>query len=300
MDRFKCLEAFIKIVETGSISHAARALDLSKSTISERLAQLERMVGEPLIARSTRKVSSTAAGRRVYSEFRKTAAHLRTLEGAVGSDRPASEPLRIASTLDVGAIEVAQALAEYCVQNEGADLSLSIGNDLVDPLDRGFDMAIHFRRIVHAKLKVEEVAVVECGLYASPAYLQKRGRPRSPVELRDHSCLGYMFQPSVHDWIPSRWDFSGAGGPQTVDVRLKARFNSGIAMRHFAVAGLGLAILPKARVRSEIARGALERVLPEQSPPSLTLFAIYPRAYVSNRQIQHLVRFLRTQLAETM
>jgi DNA-binding transcriptional LysR family regulator len=300
MDRFKCLEAFIKIVETGSISHAARALDLSKSTVSERLAQLEHLVGEPLIARSTRKVSSTAAGRRIYSEFRKTAAHMRTLEKAIGADTPVAEPLRIASTTDVGAVEVAQVLAEYCRENNGADISLSVGNDLVDPLDRGFDMAIHFRRIVHSKLKVEEIAVVECGLYAAPEYLKRAGHPTCPADLRAHACLGYMFQPSVHDWIPSKWEFTHSEKKETVDVALRARFNSGIAMRHFAVAGRGLAILPRVRVRSEIADGRLEHVLPNHAPPSLTLLAVYPRTYLGNPQIQKVLRFLRNRIRHSL
>jgi len=300
MDRFKCLEAFIKIIETGSVSQAARALDLSKSTVSERLAQLERLVGEPLIARSTRKVSATAAGRRIYSEFRRTAAHLRKLEKAVDADRLAIEPLRIASTTDMGAIEVAQVLADYCAENVGADLSLSVGNDLVDPLDRGFDMTIHFRRIVHAKLKVEEIAFIECGLYASPSYLSQAGRPTCPSDLRDHTCLGYMFQPSVHDWIPNRWEFTQDGQTETVHVQLRARFNSGIAMRRFAVAGLGLAILPEIRVRDEVAKGQLERVLPYHAPPLLRLFAIYPRIYIGNQQIQNVVRYLRKRLGELL
>jgi DNA-binding transcriptional LysR family regulator len=300
MDRFKCLEAFIKIVETGSVSHAARALDLSKSTVSERLAQLERLVGEPLIARSSRKVSATAAGRRIYSEFRKTAAHLRTLEKAIVADTPVAEPLRIASTTDIGAVEVAQVLAEYCRENDGTDISLSVGNDLVDPLDRGFDIAIHFRRIVHAKLKVEEIAVVECGLYAAPSYLERAGHPTCPADLRTHECLGYMFQPSVHDWIPSKWEFTHEDRKETIDVALRARFNSGIAMRHFAVAGCGLAILPKARVRSEISEGRIEQVLPDYAPPSLTLLAVYPRMYLGNPQIQKVLRFLRDRMRRAL
>lgn len=296
MDRFKCLEAFIRIVETGSLSHAARSLNLSKSTISERLAQLERLVGEPLLMRSTRKVSATAAGRRVYNEFRATAAHLGTLERATGSETHPIQPLRIASSTDVGAMEVAKALASYCRQNPQADISLSIGNDLVDPLDRGFDVAIHFRRIVHAKLKVEEIAVVDCGLYGAPEYLQRMGSPKTPGDLTQHDCLGYMFQPSVHDWVPTNWEFTHGEQKKVADVELRARFNSGIAMRHFAVAGLGLAVLPKTRVKDEIATGALQLVMPDYQPPSIKLVAVYPRTYIGNPRITNLLRFLRSEL----
>lgn len=300
MDRFKCLEAFVRIVETGSLSHAARSLDLSKSTISERLAQLERLVGEPLLIRSTRKASPSVAGRRIYSEFRAATAHLATLDKAAEGKASFTQPLRIASSVDVGAVEVAATLSRYCAMKPDTELSLSIGNDLVDPLERGFDVAIHFRKIVHAKLKTEEIASVECGLYGSPQYLDRAGYPKRPEDLRHHQCLGYMFQPSVHDWIPTRWDFVGEDQKYSVNVQLRARFNSGIAMRHFVLAGLGLAVLPKARVKKEVASGHLLRVLPDFNPPSITLVAVYPRAYLSNSHIADLVRFLRTELSREL
>ncbi|MEE4201586.1 LysR family transcriptional regulator [Erythrobacter sp.] len=300
MDRFKCLEAFVRIVETGSLSHAARSLNISKSTVSERLAQLERLVGEPLLIRSTRKVSATSAGRRIYGEFRATTAHLATLEKATDQQASAIQPLRIASSTDVGATEVARALSAYCKANPNADISLSIGNDLVDPLERGFDIAIHFRRIIHAKLKVEEIAVVECGLYGSPEYLHRAGRPERPEDLRHHKCLGYMFQPSVHDWVPTKWEFQWGETKLTTDVELSARFNSGTAMRQFVVAGLGLAVLPKVRVANELATGALELVMADHRPPSITLVAVYPRAYLGNPRISDLLRFLRSELREML
>ena len=296
MDRFKCLQAFVRIVETGSLSHAARSLNISKSTVSERLAQLERLVGEPLLIRSTRKVSATSAGRRIYGEFRATTAHLATLEEANHRQASAIQPLRIASSTDVGATEVAKALSAYCKLNPNANVSLSIGNDLVDPLERGFDIAIHFRRIIHAKLKVEEIAVVECGLYGSPDYLDRAGRPRCAEDLRHHKCLGYMFQPSVHDWVPTKWEFQCGEAKQITDVELSARFNSGTAMRQFVVAGLGLAVLPKVRVANELATGALELVMADHRPPSITLVAVYPRAYLGNPRISDLLRFLRSEL----
>jgi DNA-binding transcriptional LysR family regulator len=222
------------------------------------------------------------------------------LQEAAGPTASHVNPLRIASSIDVGAMEVSNTLARFCERNPDAEISLSIGNDLVDPLDRGFDIAIHFRRIVNANLKVEEIAVVECGLYGAPAYLEKAGHPTSPTELQNHQCLGYMFQPSVNDWIPTRWDFVRGSERLSVNVHLRARFNSGIGMRHFAIAGLGLAVLPKVRVREEVASGRLIPVMRDYLPPSITLVAVYPRAYMRNARIVSLVRFLRNELRHEM
>ena len=288
----------MQIVETGSISHAARSLGVAKSTISERLAQLEHLVGEPLISRSTRQLSVNEAGRRVYADFLGPTAHLRSLDSALQLQDGAGDSLRIASTTDIGAVEIAAVLAEYCDRHPQLGMSLSVSNELVDPLKRGFDLALHFRRIRHAKLRVESIVHVPCGLYASPHYLKRSGVPTRPEELRAHACLGYMYQPSVHDWIPNRWDFEADDGTlQTVEVELKARFNSGIAMRQFALAGQGLAILPKVRVAEYIARGELTAVLCEHTVPSLELFAVYPRAYISSARLQDLLRFLREALS---
>lgn len=174
----------------------------------------------------------------------------------------------------MGAIELAQVLASYCEANGKANLNLSIGDDLVDPLNLRFYIALHFRRMVQPKLKAEEIATIECGLYASPEHLNSVERPTCPNDFRLHQCLGYMFQPSVDNWIPSQWAFPEGAEKQVVDVKkLRACFNSGVALRQFALAGLGLAVLPKMCVRAELGSGQFKEVLPDWASLSPRLFA---------------------------
>ena len=294
MDRYKCIEAFVQIVETGGISNAAKSLNVSKSTISERLAQLEHHVGEQLVVRSPRRVALSSAGKRAYPTYRDMVLSMRNLAEIAGEySSVRSGVIRIASTTDIGAVELARLAGEFCRDRPSVELQLSVGNDLTDPLDLGYDLAVHFRRMRSEHLKSENIADIECALYASPQYLRRHGEPKAPADLRHHACLGYSYQKSVFDWTPSLWAFEHRGERSSVRVNLKSRSNSGLALSQMAAEGLGIVVLPRLRAQNLVEAGKLAPVLTEFAAPTLTLFAIYPRTNIRNMKLQSFVRHLR-------
>ena len=293
MDRYKCLEAFVQVAETGSLSAAARNLSVAKSTVSERLSQLEAMLGSTLVYRSSRKLQLTHAGRASLPEFADIVARLEDAENALRkADRAEHGHLRVASAVDLGTHEIGAALARYRVDHPLIEIDLSVGDHLTDPIDSGFDIAFHYRRLRHESLKVEPIATVACGLYASPAYLAEQGVPNAPADLTGHRCLGYLYQKAVHEWVPTRWDFERRGRQEQVRVRLDMRSNSSTVLTHFALAGQGLAVLPEMRARAEVGSGKLVPVLAEWNIPPLTLYATYPRTLMRTRKIVQLTRFM--------
>lgn len=293
MDRFKCMQAFMQIAETGSLSGAARNLAVSKSTISERLVQLEQLMGDRLVIRSSRKLALTDLGREAFTEFADVVARLREVENfaQVRNDDPGGH-LRIASAVDVGTNELATALSSYLMEHQRLTVDLAVSDYLINPLDSGFDLALHYRPLLHEKLKMKELAKVECGLYAAPHYIECHGAPRTPDDLIEHRCLGYLYQKAVHEWVPSRWDFLNGAKTHSVRVTLAARFNSSSTLQRFLLDGHGVGILPRKRTEKMVEAGKLHELLQEYRISPLTLYAIYPSTLRRRQSINSMLRHL--------
>jgi DNA-binding transcriptional LysR family regulator len=279
LDRLKLLEAFITVAETESISRAAQALHVSKSVISQRLSQLEESLGRSLLHRTTRRVSLTEAGAEAYPVCGDIVARVRDLENTLrAAPNHLSGRLRIASAIDIGVKEIAAITSAFHRENPALDLELIVSDSAVSPADDGFDVTLHYRQLVDRRLVQHKVTVVETGLYASPAYLARKGAPDKPEDLPGHDCLGYSQQVTVNAWHTHQWVFQRAGVTSTARVRLKALSNSGHVLRRWAEDGAGLAVLPKFRAASDVAAGTLVPVLTGWSTPSLDLFASHARA----------------------
>ena len=300
MDRYKCLEAFVQVAETGSLSGAARNLSVAKSTISERLTQLEALIGSALVFRSTRKLTLTDVGRAAFAEFAEIVSRMREIDNLAASGKDGLRgSLRVASAVDVGTHELPVALSDYMAAHPEVGIDLSIGDHLVDPTDHGFDLTIHYRRLKHDKLKVEPLARVDCGVFAAPRYLAQHGRPGAPEDLSHHRCIGYLYQKAVHEWVPSQWDFEKGGRRTRVRVVLGSRSNSSTVLQRLVIGGQGLAVLPRMRASDALGKGQVEEVLQEWRITPLTLYATYPRTLLRSRGIIELVRFLKVSLAAT-
>lgn len=294
MDRYKCMQAFVQIAETGSLTGAARNLTVSKSTISERLAQLELLVGDRLVIRSFRGLVLTDLGRRTFSEFAGVVARLREIEFLANTrNEDIGGHLRISSAVDIGTNDIAAALSSYMIENPLLTIDLAVCDHLIDPLAGGFDLALHYRQVQHDKLKVAEIAKVKCGVYAAPSYIEHRGTPCTPNDLMEHSCLGYLYQKAVHEWVPNRWEFLDGTNSQSVRVSLASRFNSSGTLQRFILDGHGIGILPINRTITLAAAGKLQRLLENYQIQPLTLYATYPRSLMRRRSITSILLYLR-------
>ena len=294
MDRFKCLQAFITAADVGGISHAARALGVSKSVVSERITQLEELLDQSLLHRARRRTVLTDVGAELYPVYADLVMRLSELPNTLPRGRnQLIGRLRVASIIDTGMTELSSLLSGFSHDNPDIRLELFLGNNVVNPIEEGFDLALHYRPLRNHALHQETVAELPCGLYASPHYLKKRAPPRSPADLLSHRCLGYAFQPGVADWNQSLWSFRRNGRDHQVQVDLTARFNSGHALRRFVLDGQGLAVLPCVRVAADLKTGRVQAVLEDFAPPALTLYMVFARVHQNSRKIHELLTILR-------
>jgi DNA-binding transcriptional LysR family regulator len=249
------IASFVAVAEAGSISEAARRLRLSKSVVSERLAEIERSLGAPLVHRTTRKLSLTEDGAafleratRIVREVEEAAADMAERRGSL------SGPLRISAPVTFARLHLAPALFSFLARHPKLEMTLELEDRRVDVAAAGFDAVIRHGPVEDSRLVAWRLAPSRRLLVASPAYLAHAGVPTSIEQLRAHRGIFYMNR-GVADWR-----FHGSDGAVNVRARVALRVNNGDVMRDAAVAGLGIALLPTFIASAPIKSGALRVV----------------------------------------
>lgn len=292
MMKFEGIAAFVAIAEAGSISEAARRLGLPKSVVSERLAELERTLGSQLIQRTTRKLTITLdgtafleRGRRMMQEMVSATAEMAERRGALVG------PLRISAPVTFGVLHLGPALCAFLGEHPGIDLSLELEDRFVDLAADGYDAAIRHGHVRDARLVAKRLAPSRRALVASPAYLAKRGSPRSTAELEEHDAILYSLR-------EADWRFKS--GSRWIVVRPKPglRVNNGLILREAALAGLGITLLPTFVIANDLASGALQRVDVGAEPEGAELHIACSSERVASAKLRALTQYLRRKFGD--
>ena len=239
MIRIEGIAAFVATVEQGSISGAARQLRLSKSVVSERLAELERSLGSALLHRSTRKLGLTEDGiaflpraQRITRDVAEAAADIAERRGTLAG------PLRIAAPVTFGHMHLGPALYPFLKAHPEIQLTLDLDDRRIDVASSGHDAIIRQGVIDDTRLVVWKLAKSRRLLVASATYLAEHGTPQNLADLRDHRGIFYTNRGA------SDWHFRTEGGPVTIQASQALGVNNGDMIRDAAAAGLGIAMLP--------------------------------------------------------
>jgi DNA-binding transcriptional LysR family regulator len=257
--------AFVRVVEQQSFTGAAKALRLPKSSVSRRVTELEEELGVQLLHRTTRKLALTEAGRSYYEQAERALAELNAAaESAAGMDTEARGIVRVTAPVDIGVMGLADILGEFLQQYPDIHVELSVSSRVVDLVGEGFDIGVRAGKTRDATLVARRVGNAALGLYASPEYLKKRGRPKSLEDLAEHDCVLFRAQHGK-----ALWKLDGPDG-QTWSVEVRGRINVDemLFVRQAIGVGLGIGMLP-AIVIASCSRvnplDVVERVLPELS-----------------------------------
>lgn len=239
MIRIEGIAAFVATVEHGSISGAARQLRLSKSVVSERLAELERSLGSTLLHRTTRKLSLTEDGtaflpraQRITRDVTEAVADIAERRGTLAG------PLRIAAPVTFGHMHLGPALYPFLKSHPEIRLTLDLDDRRIDVASSGHDAIIRQGVIDDTRLVVWKLAKSRRILVSSAAYLAEHGTPTCFEDLREHRGIFYTNRGA------SDWHFRTTGGPVTVQAKQALGVNNGDMIRDAVAAGLGIAMLP--------------------------------------------------------
>jgi DNA-binding transcriptional LysR family regulator len=290
MDKFEQMRAFTQVVVSGGFAAAARTMGLSRSAVNKLVIALENELGVQLLHRSTRVVSPTEAGLAFYEHCVEILASLAEAERSIMQLHV--EPrgrLRVNAPMTFGTMYLAPAIADFLGQYPDLQVQLTLNDRFIDPIEEGFDVTV---RIADpqpiSSLWVQPLATAQRVLCASPSYLEKRGIPDSPTDLRSHSCLHYGQIAIEHQWV-----LAGVEGEHRVTVQGVLCSNNGEALREAALGGLGITLLPRFVVESALQQGTLQVVLPNYHPSELAIEVLYPVNRHVSTKIRLLVDFLQ-------
>jgi DNA-binding transcriptional LysR family regulator len=288
------------IAQTGSFTRAAQRLAWSKAAVSQRLAELERAVGVPLVQRTTRSVRLTDAGQRLvddtagaFAQIELSVADVRELAG-----RPSGR-VRVTAPVALGRQQVAPTLEPFFRAYPEVRIELEL-SDTVTPLAQaGFDLAVRHTSAPPDNHVAWKLCASRTLLVATAAYLRRRGTPTHPAELGAHDCLAYL-RPGPANWMFESHE--GAGEPERVSVAVQGplRANNSELLRDAVLAGLGIAQVPDFSAAPALHAGRLREVLPGWRPVGFfgdAIYAIRPWSPRTPRAVHVLVEHLRTALA---
>lgn len=289
MDRLAAIEAFVRVAECGSFSKAAERLNSSKSVVSRQVGALEAELGARLLHRTTRALTLTEAGRGYFERAGRILADLAEANSSVGQLQAAPRGrLRISAPVSFGFLHLAGVIPDFLERYPDVDIDLVMNDRFVDLVEEGFDTAVRIGKLEDSSLVARKIAPARRTISASPAYLQKRGTPASPDDLKAHECLCYSNLGLSQEWRFVRAD----GRPWPVEVRGRLHANNGDALRAAALRGFGLAVLPSFLVGSDFQSGALVSVLDAFMAQDSGVYAVYPHARHLSPKVRAFVDFL--------
>jgi DNA-binding transcriptional LysR family regulator len=282
------IATFVMVAESGSLSEAARRLRVSRSVVSERLVELERALGASLLQRSTRRLSLTEDGSaflaraaRIVREVQDAAADLAERRGAL------SGPLRISAPVTFGRLHLGPALYPFLAQHPGIHLTLVLDDRRVDASSDGFDAVIRHGPIAATYLVAWQLATSRRVLVAAPAYLQRHGTPRSLEELDGHRGIFYLHRGGAD------WRFAQDGATRIVRGQPGMVLNNGDMMRDAAVAGLGIALLPRFIAGAALAAGTLQAIDVGIEAEQEYLYIAHPDGHQPSTRLRALADWLK-------
>lgn len=280
--RLEDIEAFLAVVETGSISAAAVRLDVAKSVISKRVTALEDCLGVALLQRSTRSAMPTAGGLEFFERSKTVLQELDEAAQAVsGRNRGLTGTVRLALPMSFGHLHVVPALMPFLRENSELVVQMDLDDRRVDLVQGGYDLAIRVGALADSNLIARRLASSRRVLCCSPAYLASKGQPHTIEELANHDCIGYGLTASSHIWQFHRKDENPENPSDRIASPVRARVitNNGEVMVQAVLGGLGVTILPTFLVRGLIRSGALMQLELDGLMPSVDpISAIYTQS----------------------
>lgn len=268
------LQAFVKVVQTGSFTAAADALHTHKARLSRVVGRLERELGARLLERTTRSLSLTEVGREFHARAQAILASVDDARQAV--QQAMGQPqgtLRLTCGSEFGMLAVSGWINRYLQLHPGVKVEVEMSSRLVDLVHEGFDLAIRVGELADSSLAARRLGTLRYGLYASPAYLRRAGTPRAPAELARHAQLVFASSLRRTAWVLRQ-------GADTHRVPLSPRLlaSNSFAVRDAAVQGLGVALLPRRVAGPLVADGRLRALLKDWQPPEVPVHAVFASA----------------------
>jgi DNA-binding transcriptional LysR family regulator len=272
MDRLHAMEVFVRIVETGSFSAAARDMQIGQPNVSKLVAAMEERLQVRLLVRSTRQLYPTEAGQAFYERARRTIAEADEAETAArGLGRGLDGRLRVSAPVTFARLHVVPRIGGFLDAHPNLRVEFVLDDRFVDLMGENIDVALRGGELSDSSLTARKLATCDRLVVASPTYLARMGTPSTPDDLLEHTALVY-----AHGLISEEWRFRNPSGDTSVRVPTRLSFSAAEGVREAVIAGLGLAISSRWVMAPELASGSVVPVLTDWKLPNADLWALFP------------------------
>ena len=284
------IEIFAAVVERGSFTAAADALDISKPGVSKQVSQLEKQLGVQLLQRTTRRLHLTEAGQVFARYAQNIVAQAQEAEQSVlpMQSEPAGK-LRITAPQSLAVSLLPDVLSDFQRKFPKIELDLHISGNFVDLVEEGIDVALRVGNMEDSSLIARRLMPCHFHICGSPEYWKKRGKPIHPNDLKSHNCLIYS-----QSLKSDTWTFREERAGEEIRIRVKGNLRSGAGniILDAGVKGQGVFIAPSYMVEQPLREGLLEQVLEEYALSSTALFAVYPYSKLVSRKVRVFIDYL--------
>jgi DNA-binding transcriptional LysR family regulator len=286
MDRLQAMTAFVRVVETGSFSAAARQLGLGQPAVSKTIAQLENRLQVRLLVRSTHALAPTDAGLRFYERAQQALRDVDEAElEARGAGAGLQGRLRVSAPTTFARLMIVPRLPEFLTRHPSLDMDVILDDRVIDLVSEGIDIALRLGTLADSTAVARRIARGGRCVVATPAYLAGAGMPRMPADLAHHHAV-------VYSQLGDGWTFRRGETEVQVTIRGRLRVSAADGIRAAVLADMGIAVVSNWMFAPELASGAVKSVLPDWTLPPIDLWAVFPTGRLASAKARAFADFV--------
>lgn len=293
MDRFASMEAFVRVIEVGSFSGAARLLRIGQPAVSKTIAQLEDRLGVRLLLRSTRGLAPTEAGEKFYERAKRSIEEAEEAElVARGSATTLSGRLRICAPPAFARLDLLPRLPIFLATHPALDIEVVLEERDCDLVEAGMDVALRMGRLADSAMTIRRIGQCRRRVIGTPAYFEAAGMPRIPADLLSHQAIVYEQRDGG-----TTWTFQQGPTQATVVVSGRIRVSAAEGVREAVLADLGFGIASEWLFAPELRSGVVVSPLVDWSLPSVDLWAVFPAGRQTCAKARAFAKFVESEIA---
>ncbi|KIF53588.1 LysR family transcriptional regulator [Vibrio owensii] len=292
MDQLSAMRAFVRVVQTGSFSATGREMNTSQTTISKKVAALEKKIGVKLLARSSRDHALTPAGAKYYQTCVDILGELDEAEAQARSEVASPQgTIRISAPVAFGRILLAPIMAEFFQRYPDIKVDLQLSDQHTDLISDGIDVAIRAKQLEDSTLIARHLFDNPMLVLAAPNYLQQYGEPKTPEDLKQHNCLVYSRMKDINVW-----SFTKQNQKHAVAVNGNFQSDNGDVLLEVALTGMGIVILPIWMVEHHLKERRLTQLMSDYTGQNLPFNAVYLQSRYTPLKVRCLIDYLKEKL----
>jgi DNA-binding transcriptional LysR family regulator len=295
MDRMVAMETFVRVVETGSFSEAARQLRIGQPAVSKIVAQLEARLNARLLFRSTRGLGPTEAGAGFYERAKRAIEEADEADTAArGAAAGLKGRLRVSGAVTFASLHIIPYLPSFLARHPELDMEVVLDDQAIDLIEEGIDVALRMGELPDSQLTARKIGQGRRIVVATPDYLEQARAPKTPNDLLGHESIIYA-RGAGRDV----WTFTKGSSNVSVNVKGRLRVSAAEGVRAAVLAHFGLAVTTEWMFSKELENGKVRQVLSDWTIDPIDLWAIFPAGRVASAKARAFVEFVQETLAQT-